>query len=152
MTIQTLCTPVRRLTSTPAPAPRQEPSPTPEEPQDSFGSRVLGGVAGALIGAVAGHAGPEAVTAFAGLAGGAATGSVAVPYLAQAVKDGLNGDPLNDLSLVCSTTFAGGVLLSSSAAGAAALAYPLARALPAAAPIIGAIIGGAAGAFIGLKN
>jgi len=109
-------------------------------------------LAAALIGAVAGHAGPEAVTALAGLAGGATTASVAVPYLAQAVKDGLNGEPLNDLSLICGTTFAGGVLLASSAAGAAALAYPLARALPGAAPILGAVIGAATGAHFGIKN
>ncbi len=138
-------TPILRST-TPAPPPPEAQEP-PQE--DGFSSgRLRGTLAGACLGFAAGVAGPGALTSFAGLAGGASAAKAAVPFLAQSVTDGLNGDPLNDLALVCSTTFAGGVLLSASAAGAAGLAYPLALALPGAAPVLGAIIGGAAGNYL----
>jgi len=137
---------------------RQQPqsqkpnAPEPEQPSDSFLPRVLGAVTGGVLGALAGRSGGAGgATAAAGLGAVAVTGAIAVPYFSNAVKEGMNGDLINDLSLVCGTTFAGGVLIASSGAGAGALMYPLALAIPGAAPILGAIVGAAAGYGVGSR-
>lgn len=130
--------------------PAPEPPPGPNS--NSFGQRVIGGFAGALVGILAGHAGPAGLAAAAGLGAAAVTLAAAGPLLKDGLQQGLSGDLLNDVVLTCGTVAAGAMLTATMAGSAAGLAYPLGLALPGATPVLGGLIGASAGAYLGMRN
>lgn len=128
-------------------------APPPQEPSsNSFGTRALGGFAGALVGILAGHAGPAGLATAAGLGAAAVTLATAGPLLKEGLDQGLSGDLLNDVVLTCGTVAAGAMLTATMAGAAGGLAYPLALALPGAAPVLGGLVGAATGAYFGIRN
>ena len=110
------------------------------------------GFAGALIGGIAGAAGPQGVAAAAGVSAGVATVAHIGPHFKEAVEDGMTGEPLNDLALTCAATFSGGVVLTSFSAAAGIAGYVLAQSSPVAGRVVGALAGAAAGASVGIWN
>ena len=120
--------------------------------ESSFGPRVLGGFVGAVVGGIAGSVSTEAAVLASGLGAGVATTATLGSHLTEAVKSGLNGDPLNDVALTTSAIFAGGVALSSFSAAAGMGAYALDQVLPGSGRLMSAALGAAAGASIGIWN
>lgn len=119
-----------------------------QDPTPPRGSTILAGVGGALLGVLAGQAGPAALASLTGLGAGAAGAAYFGPILKEGMDASLNGDPLNDITTVCGTVAAGGFLLASVAGAAGGLAYPIAAVLPAAAPIVGGLVGASVAAFL----
>ncbi len=130
--------------------PAPEPPPGPNS--NTFGQKVVGGFAGALVGILAGHAGPAGLAAAAGLGAAAVTLAAAGPLLKDGLQQGLNGDLLNDVVLTCGTVAAGAMLTATMAGSAAGLAYPLGLALPGATPVLGGLVGASVGAYLGMRN
>lgn len=137
--------------------PRPQQPELPNQPLDKVdlsptppprGSTVLAGVGGALLGVLAGQAGPAALASLTGLGAGAATAAWAGPVFKEGLDASLNGDPLNDITAVCGTVAAGSFLLASVAGAAGGLAYPIAVVLPAAAPIVGGLVGASVAAYL----
>jgi len=158
----------RSLPKLPAPAPNPAPSSLPGDqvhissnnqppeppthPESSFGRRVVGGITGALVGILAGHAGPGGVALAAGLGGAAVTVATAGPVLKEGLEQSLNGDLLNDLAMTCGTIAAGSMLPATTAGAEGGLGFALAYALPAASPVLGGLIGASVGAYFGMRN
>lgn len=150
--------------STPESRPEQDsfernkqPQPTPPPEKDpNWGPQILGGFAGALVGILAGHAGPAGVALVAGAGAAAMTLNAAGPMFKESLENGATGNPLHDIILACGTIAAGSMLLATTGAAAAGLAYPvtagLASAIPLAAPLIGGAIGASVGGHLGIHN
>ena len=119
-----------------------------QDPTPPRGRTLLAGVGGALIGVLAGQAGPAALSSFTGLSAGVATAAWAGPIFKEGLDASLNGDPLNDLTAVCGTFAAGGFLLASAAGAAGGLAYPVAAVLPSVAPVLGGLVGASVCAYL----
>lgn len=135
-------------------APEEAEGATPDSfipSENSFGSRVLGGFVGAIVGGIAGAVSSDSAAIASGLGAGIATAATLGPELSQAVKAGLNGEPLNDLALTTGAVFAGGITLTSFSAAASLGAFALDQALPGSGRLVSAALGAAAGASIGLN-
>ena len=128
------------------------PPQEPPSPRAGFGQRVVGGITGALIGILAGHAGPGGVALAAGLGSAAVTTAAVGPILKEGLDQGMTGDVINDIAITCGTIAAGGMLLASTSASAAGLGYALAYAIPGASPVLGGLVGASVGAYFGMKN
>jgi hypothetical protein len=131
----------------------QQP-PTP--PENNWGPKLLGGVAGALVGIMAGHAGPAGVALAAGAGAAAVTLAAAGPLFKDSLENSQTGNLFQDVILTCGTLAAGSMLLATTSGAAAGLAYPLAAGLgsvvPLAAPVLGGVIGASVGSYFGIKN
>lgn len=124
----------------------------PPQETSGFGPRLLGGIAGAIVGGIAGSTGAAGAAATSGLAAMVATTATLGPAFKETVEEGLNGDPINDVALVCSATFAAGVTLSSFGAAAGMAGWALDSALPGSGRVVAALTGAAAGAAVGIWN
>lgn len=132
-----------------------QPTPPPEK-EPGWGPKVLGGFAGALVGILAGHAGPAGVALAAGVGAAAVTVAAAGPMFKDSLENSSTGNPFNDIILTCGTIAAGSMLLATTSGAAAGLAYPISAGLstvaPLASPLIGGAIGASVGAYFGIKN
>lgn len=160
MNIQSSLKPKLFSVETPKTAPeapsQQAPNPGTEDVFESsrstFGPRLLGGLVGAVVGGVAGSMSGESAMITSGLGAGIATVATLGPHFSEAVKSGLNGDPINDVALTTSAIFAGGIALTSFSAAAGLSAFALDQAVPGSGRILSAVMGAAAGASVGIWN
>ncbi|MBS2040972.1 hypothetical protein JST97_38655 [bacterium] len=108
------------------------------------------------MGILAGHAGPAGVALAAGAGAAAVTFGATAPLFKDSLENGTTGNPMYDMILVCGTVAAGGMLLATTGAAAAGLAYPtalgLSRVAPLAAPLLGGAIGASVGSYFGIEN
>ncbi len=145
--------------------PTQMPSPTNSKPSEEVSlagkdqvelgselgggeskwmTRLLGAAAGAVVGGFVGG-NPGSAASVTGLGVGAGTVTTLGPAFAETVKEGLNGDPINDFALTTSALFAGGITLTAFSAAAGLSSFALDQALPGS----GRLLSAAAGAFAG---
>ena len=135
----------------------QQPPTPPEQPNNNVGAKALGAFVGSVAGIAAGYlGGPAGVAAAAGLGAAAVTFAAAAPLFQESLESGQTGNLFQDVILTCGTFAAGGMLLATTSAAAAGLAFPAAAGLGMlsshAAPLLGGAIGAAVGGYLVKDN
>lgn len=154
---------LRSLPSRPAPA-QEKPSQVSDqvdlsssqsaaqETPSKFGSRAVGALAGALVGIMAGHAGPAGVALAAGVGATAVAVAAAGPFFKDSLDQSMTGNPIHDVLLTCGTVAAAGILTAQVAGAAGGLGYGLSHLMPSATPVLGGLVGASVGGYFGMKN
>lgn len=133
----------------------QENSPTPPQnptPEGGSGAKVIGALAGGLVGILAGHAGAAGLATLAGVGAAAVTLAATGPLFQQSLEEaGKANNVFDSVILTCGTIAAAGMLTATMAGAAGGLGYTAGLIAPAAAPVVGGLVGASVGGYFGLN-